>query len=86
MREMISMSENEKNDEENDIKKNEIFSILPENEMENYKKMPIIDNNEIIVNDPKKRLKNLFEKFVTPLCFILTYLFYLLSLEACYEG
>ncbi len=86
MREMISMSENEKNDEENDIKKNEIFSILPENEMDNYKKMPIIDNNEIIVNDPKKRLKNLFEKFVTPLCFILTYLFYLLSLEACYEG
>ena len=81
MRELIGFKNNDNDDEKIGNNKNE--------EIENIKKISIIEGNKMIVDDTKyhkKKLKNLFKIPFLFIAFLLVYLLYFLSLEGCYKG
>ena len=86
MREMQIIDER-KNDEINDENNKGSEEIIKE--IENYDKLSVSLQNEIIMKDSiyyKEKLKKNKNLILIFIGFILTYLFHFLSLESCYEG
>ena len=79
---------NEQKEKENDNDYNDEYKDFM-SETGNFKKIPIIENNEIIIKDAqyyKKQLIKFLKKSPIIIAFLLVYLLYFLSLEGCYEG